>query len=271
MNGASLRVAPFFLEIGAVSKIGTLLFLCALSSIAVMPGYAQILPSVPSAAGALVIVPAYGEVTQANDQAHATFMLEEQNKDKATAASLVNKGMKRGTDLIRKADPAAVLKSRGYYTYPVYADEASRTQSTNKTRQPIGWRVGQYLDVTTSDLAGLAKMVATAQSVVVLNGLQFGLADATQKKLDQKRIEATYRNLVERIAAIANAMGRPVSDAVIDTIDFEGSGAYAPPAAAPKMMMRASAAMESAAVEEPSFEPGETTLNMRLVGKIKFK
>lgn len=253
-----------------MSKIGTLLFFCALNSAVSIPGYAQSVASVPSA-GALVVVPAYGQVTQANDQARATFMLEEQNKDKALAASLVNKGMKHGTDLIRKIDPAATLKTRGYYTYPVYADEAPRTQSTSKTRQVIGWRVGQYLDVTTTDLGGLPKLVAAAQSVVVLNGLQFGLTDATQKKLDQKRIEATYRNLLERITSIANAMGRPVSDAVIDTIDFEGTGAYAPTDTAPKMMMRASTAMEPAPVEEPSFEPGESTLSMRLVGKIKFK
>jgi hypothetical protein len=28
---------------------------------------------------------------------------------------------------------------------------------------------------------------------------------------------------------------------------------------------------EAAPIEEPSFEPGETTLQMRAVGKIKFK
>ena len=41
-------------------------------------------------------------------------------------------------------------------------------------------------------------------------------------------------------------------------------------ASAPQMMSR-SAKMEQADVSEPSFEPGETTLQMRLVGKVKFK
>ena len=35
-----------------------------------------------STSGALVIVPALGTVTRPNDEAHATFMVEEQDKDK---------------------------------------------------------------------------------------------------------------------------------------------------------------------------------------------
>lgn len=245
-------------------KIGIWLLLTVAGGLGGMPALAQT-PAPVATAGALVVVPAYGEVTQANDQVHATFMLEEQNKDKAAAASLVNAKMKQGTDLIRRADRGATLKTRGYYTYPIYADESGRGPG-GKARQLIGWRVGQYLEVTTTDLGELAKTVSSAQSVLALNGLQFGLADATRKKLDQRQIEAAYQNLMQRIAVIAGAMGRNPSDAVIETIDFDGSGAYAPE---PKMM-RAAPAM-AAAVEEPSFEPGETTLNMRLVAKIKFK
>jgi len=251
-------------------KIGTLLLVAILGAMGTPSALAQLpVTAAVATSGALVIVPAYGEVTQANDQAHATFMIEEQHKDKAVAASQVNQKMKQGTDIIRQADRQAVLKTRGYYTYPVYVDEATRAPS-NKSRTLVGWRVGQYLDVTTSNLDGLAKTVAAAQSVLALNALQFGLTDAARKKLEQQQIEATYRNLLERIGAITAAMGRNPSEATIETVDFDGSGAYVP-AAAPKMMMRASAAMDAAPVEEPSFEPGETLLSMRLVGRVKFK
>jgi len=137
-------------------------------------------------------------------------------------------------------------------------------------RQPSGWRVGHYLEVKTSNLAGLPKLVAATQRTLAVNGLQFGLSDTTAKKLDAQRIEATYKNLTERIASIARAMGRNPADAVVDTVDFEGSGNYAQEAAAPKMM-RASMAADTSSVEEPSFEPGETTLTMRVVGKVKFR
>lgn len=227
-----------------------------------------------STSGTLVIVPAFGEVTQANDQAIATFMVEEQDKDKAAAASRVNQKMKQGTEIVRKEDPQATLKTQGYYTYPVYPEERPLPNGmpSGKPRVPTGWRVGQYLEVKTTNLAGLSRMTAAVQRVLGLSGLQFGLSPATTKKLDEQRIAATYQNLGERIAAISVAMGRKASDAKLETVDFEGSGNYAgqgADAAAPQMM-RAKSMQESADVAEPSFEPGETTLQMRVVGKVKF-
>ncbi len=232
--------------------------------------------SAPPTAGTLVIVPAFGEVTQANDQAVAYFTIEEQDKDKAAAASRVNQKMKQGTEIVRKDDPQAVLKTHGYYAYPVYPDERPMPNGmpSGKPRVPTGWRVGQSLEVKTTNLAGLPRMTAQVQRLLALSGLQFGLSPAATKKLDDKRIAATYQNLNERIASIAAAMGRKLGDATLDTVDFEASGNYAggqaPDAAAP-MMMRASAKREQAEVSEPSFEPGETTLQMRLVGKVRFK
>jgi predicted secreted protein len=176
--------------------------------------------------------------------------------------------MKQGMDIVRREDPQAMLTTRGYYTYAVYQEDQPRT---NKARQPSGWRVGQYLEVRTSNLSALSKTVAAAQRILTVNGLVFGLSDAAAKKLDAQRIDATYKNLTERIASIARAMGRNPADAVLDTIDFEGSGNYAQQdiAAAPKMMRAAMS--EAAPVEEPSFEPGETTLSMQVIGKVRFR
>lgn len=234
---------------------------------------AQAQSALPTA-GTLVIVPAFGEVTQANDQAVAYFTIEEQDKDKSAAASRVNQKMKQGTEIIRKEDPQAILKTQGYYAYPVYPEERPMPNGTPpKPRVPSGWRVGQSLEVKTTSLAGLPRMTAQVQRILALSNLQFGLAPAATRKLDDKRIAATYQNLNERIASIASAMGRKLSDATLDTVDFEGSGNYvgqAGAAAAPQMM-RASAKREMAEVSEPSFEPGETTLQMRLVGKVRFK
>jgi predicted secreted protein len=229
-----------------------------------------------STSGTMVVVPAFGEVTHANDEATANFMVEEQDKDKAAAASRVNQKMKQGTEIIRKEDPKATLKTHGYYTYPVYPEDRPFANGRPATtpRQPTAWRVGQYLQVKTSNLAGLPKTTAAAQKVLALNGLGFGLAPATLKKLDGQRIAATYRNLNERIVSIAGAMGRKPEEAVLELVDFEGSGQYAgqqaADAGAAPMMMRGMAKQESE-VPEPSFEPGETTLQMRLVGKVKFK
>jgi uncharacterized protein len=248
----------------------------SLKHIAVIAAFALAAPvQAQSTSGTLVIVPATGEVVAPNDQATATFFIEEQDKDKAAAASRVNQKMKQGTDIIRKEDPKASFKTHGYYTYAIYPEDRPQPLTVPaRPRQPTGWRVGQYLEVKTSNLDNLPKTAAAAQKVLALNGLQFGLLPATMKKLDEQRIAATYKNLNERIASIAAAMGRKAADAVLDTVDFEGSGNYGggrPEQVMVSGMRAAAAPMADRGVAEPSFEPGETTLEMRLVGKVKFK
>ncbi len=244
-------------------------FVLAATLLAATSAYAQ------STSGTMVIVPAFGEVVRANDQAVANFTIEEQDKDKAVAASKVNQKMKQGMEIIRREDAQAALKTEGYYTYPVYAEQRPLPNGTMTppTPQIIGWRVGQNLEVKTLNLAGLPKTAAAAQKVLALSNLNFGLSPATLKKLDEERIAATYKNLNERIASIAAAMGRNRAEATLDTVDFEGSGNYSGqgPLAAPPMAMKAMRMNDAQAVAEPSFEPGETTLQMHLVGKVRFK
>ena len=244
--------------------------LAAAAATVALGAHAQTLPT----AGTLVVVPANGEVVHANDQVTVTLAIEEQDKDKAAAASRVNQKMNQGAAIVKKADPQAVLKTQGYYTYAVYPETAPLPPGAiARARVPTGWRVGQYLKVTTTNLAALPKTVSAAQGVLTLNRLNFGLAPATVRKLDDQRIAAAYKNLNERVAAIAGAMGRNVNDAVIDTIDFEGSGNYAQRAnlAGARAMSADAAGYGGSQVAEPSFEPGETTLSMGLVAKIKFK
>lgn len=217
--------------------------------------------------GAEIKVAASGEVVTPNDQARVTLTIEEQDKDKATAASRVNQKMNKGLETIKKNDPQAVLKTQGYFTYPVYSETEPKA---NQPRQIVGWRVGQSLAVTTTNLANLSKTVASVQGTLALNGIQFELSPATQKKQDAALIEDAYRNLIDRVNAVARAMGRNPQDATLDTVDMvsEGGGGVAPRMYA----MRADAAMaKESQVVEPSFEPGESVLSMQIVGKVKLK
>ena len=164
---------------------------------------AQAQPQASASAGTLVVVPAFGEVVRENDLAIATLMIEEQDRDKAQAASRVNVKMKQGTEIVKRADPQAVLKTRGYYTYPVYPEERPvAVGAVARARVPTSWRVGQYLDMKTANLAALPKTIAAVQSVLAVNALNFGLAPDTGKQLDAQRIAATFLNLRERIADI---------------------------------------------------------------------
>jgi uncharacterized protein len=186
---------------------------------------------------------------------HVAFTIEEHDKDKSVAALRVNQKMKQGADIVRKQDPRAILKTRGYYTYPVYAEEQLRQNS--KIRQLASWRVSEALEVTTVDLDSLPAMVAGVQQVLTVNGLYFGLTDAAARKLDEKRVEATtYRNLTEHIASMPRRWDviRPMRY-WIPLILRGGCVRSGQTAVVPKAMR---AAAEAVLVEEPSFEPGET-------------
>ena len=229
-------------------------------------------PAPLPSSGMLIVLPATGTVRHANDQASLTMTAEETNKDKALAQSRVNQKMKQALALLKQADPQANFKTETYYAHAVYHEQT--TPSNTQPRVPIGWRVSQSLRVTTTNLAGLPKTVAAGQGLLALSSLYFSLAPDSAQKLDDERIAATYANLNQRVRALAAAMGRDPADAVVEVMDFEGSGNYvdraAPPAPA-AMFARATSVSAAPAVEEPSFEPGETTLNMRAVGKVRFK
>ena len=86
--------------------------LVAAAATVALSAQAQSLPT----SGTLVVVPAFGEVKHVNDQVVATLAVEEQDKDKAAAASRVNQKMNKGIAIAKQADPSAALKSYGYYT-----------------------------------------------------------------------------------------------------------------------------------------------------------
>ncbi len=224
--------------------------------------------------GVLLLVPATGSVTHVNDEATLTFTALETGRDKAAAASLVNKKMKQGADIVRAQDGTAKLMTLNYTTSPVYKKLKGQSADSeeNEGREIVGWKVSQSLTVTTKNLTGLPRMVAAAQGVLGLDGVNFHLSDAVGKMLDDQRIEATYQNLNERIASLAKAMGRKVGDAKLETVEVDGAVSDGVFGRLGRQEADGYFAFSSAKhVTEASFEPGETTLQMRIVGKVKFK
>ncbi len=220
--------------------------------------------AVVKASGTVLMLPAFGEVRLANDQARLVFMVEEQDKDQAAASSRVNRRMKEGTELMKRLDPQALLTTRNYYTYPVYAEEKT---ASGKVRQPVGWRVGQSLEVVTTNLSVLPQTVAKAQEKLALQSLGFDLSDAARRKLDRQVMEAAYRHLNERIESAALILGRKTSDAQLEQVDF-GGGEIVRPYTMARMDMAMKGAQESVAT--PQFEPGETPVQMNIVARVRF-
>ena len=121
----------------------------------------------------------------------------------------------------------------------------------------------------TENLQKLPATVAAAQNILALNGITFGLSEALSKRLDAARITDAYQNLMTRVQVIAKAMGRNPADAVMETVDFDGTDNPGRPYVAASMMEKSARA--DAQVAEASFEPGESTLSTRVVAHVRFK
>lgn len=259
------RVAPLFFG-------GTILRLrIAVALFGFLYGMTGAHAQVPgSITGTIINLSAFGEATHPNDEARMILWVEEQHAEKAVAASRVNQKMRQGMEIVAREDTRATLKTRGYYSHPIYPEQPRPSGST--IRNATGWRVGQYLELTTTNLAGLPKLVAAMQSVLVLNGLHFGLSKVTIKKLDEQRMDAAYNELQRRIAIVTKAMGRNMNDVVVEKIEFNDPDIQSNRLEAQtSVSMRAAAPMDAMQVSEPSFEPGETTLGMQVSGKLRIK
>lgn len=211
--------------------------------------------------GTLVSVHGNGAVHAANDQVDVQFNVEELDKDRAAAASRVNQKIRHGTEMLKKLDPTARLTTARYYTYPVY-DEPS-----NPAKRPaiVSWRVGQYVYFHTKDLQQLPAVVAEAEQTLSVGSVQFSLSEELTKTLESQRIAAAYANLQERIQIIASAMGKNPADAIVESLDVDGG--YQP---IQHVMVTGSSVRKQVPVEEPSFEPGESTLDATVSAKIRF-
>ena len=240
----------------------------AVATTAATSAFAQAASSTVEA-GTVVTLSADGDVHAINDQVVVTLTLEEQDKDKAVAASHLNQKMRQGSDIVKREDPTAILKTRGYYTVPVYSEEPLK--AVTKLRPIIGWRVGQSLEMRTMNLLALPATIAAAQRILSLNNLSYSLSENATRQLDDERIRITYRNLTARIAAVAKAMGRNPADATIESIDIDNAAAQIQPRYAEASMKAIRSSADADSVVEPSFEPGETVLHLRMVSKLHFR
>ena len=82
-------------------------------------------------------------------RATVTFAVEEQDKDRAAATARVNQKMKQGTDIVRREDPQAELKTSVTTPIPVYPEvpDGPRPLATGRAphadrlaRGPVVWK-----------------------------------------------------------------------------------------------------------------------------------
>ncbi len=93
--------------------------------------------------------------------------------------------------------PALEIHSDGYTTQPRY----QRDQTIRS------WQVSAGVQVKTRDSSQLTRAAGEVGTQASLNGLWFGLAPETQKKVEQALLEQAIGNLQDKASAAAHAAG----------------------------------------------------------------
>ena len=207
--------------------------------------------------GPVVHMTGTAELELPNDEAFATFYLEVQDAELAKAQSLVNSRVAEGVAQLKRADPKAQIETAGYGSYPVYAAGGGR--------KITGWRVRQGVNLKTSDLANLPRTVAAGQAQLALGGIDFRVSKAAREKAEAELIQRAIANANARIAAAAQAVGVPAARIRLEELNFGVNDGPRPPIA----MMRAQAATTEA-VAAPSFDAGQSMLQMTVNARARF-
>lgn len=211
-------------------------------------------------AGTEVLLTASSELILPNDEVVLTFYLEQQEADKAKAASSINQKVKDAVETLKSLDREAEVKTTTYFTYPIYGG--------NDQRKIVAWRIRQTVQMISAKVLKAPEMVAKAQSTLALESVTFRLAAATRKRLDAQLFSSAYADLKSKIAYITQAMGKSEKDANVIRMDLSNMrNPIDQPRPAP-MLMRSSAIMDAKEVSEPSLTPGETTESLSFMATI---
>ncbi|WMW79420.1 SIMPL domain-containing protein [Undibacterium cyanobacteriorum] len=208
----------------------------------------------------------------ANDRAVILFSVTEEGKDKELVISNVNKKAKDVLERLKANYREVEVSTPTYYVESIYEEQETQISQSRKSvkSQRIGWKASQNIELRTTALHVLPKLIADFQKTVELESLRFELSEATKKRAEKDRLEAAYRNLFERMEMVAQIMGKKPSDFQLDSVDFDGiesgSGRYQTVQASGSSLGRSGSRNV-----EPNFEPGVSTVQARVEARIRIK
>lgn len=230
-----------------------------------LAGHAQA-QSAMNTGGTVVMVPASAEVSHPNEVAIVRFMASGRNKSEAQAGSQANQNMKEGLAIIRATDPSAKIQTGSFESVAV-RKKSDKDEDDDESAEVIGWEVSQEVTITTRNLSQLSFLGSALQGKLSLGEVRFELTPETMARLREKHIAATYASLNATVASVAKAMGKGLGDATLETITFDGADERGIDAYSAGVLSR----LSKPQLTKPNFVPGETTLTMKLVGKVRFK
>ena len=188
----------------------------------------------------------------ANDWVTAVVGTSDEDSDAARLADRVNKTMNWALGMAKQARGVEV-KSGGYTTHPVH----------DKDGKIARWAASQDLILEGSDVDAVSELVGKLQSKLLLRSIAFSVSPETRRKTEDALIGEVLTAFQERAKRISAGLGARDYELVSLSIQTPGGGGPVPMYARAEMMMDKVAA--------PSFESGQSTLQVRVDATIELE
>ena len=188
----------------------------------------------------------------ANDWIIAVVGTTDEDSDAARLADRVNDTMDWALGVAKQAKGVTV-KSGGYSTQPVH----------DKDGKIARWAASQDLYLESGDIEAVSALIGKLQSKALLRSISFSVSPETRRKTEETMIGDALNAFTERAKKISGGLGARDYEVVALSIQTPGGGGPMP------MYARAEMAMDK--VSAPSFESGQSTLQVRIDATIEIE
>jgi predicted secreted protein len=189
----------------------------------------------------------------ANDWIIAVVGTSDEDSDAARLADRVNDTMDWALGVAKQAKGVTV-KSGGYSTHPVH----------DKDGKIARWAASQDLYLESGDVEAVSELIGKLQSKVLLRSISFSVSPETRRKTEETLIGDALNAFTERAKKVSGGLGGRDYEIVSVSIQTPGGGGPVPMYARAEMM-----AMDK--VSAPSFESGQSTLQVRVDATIEIE
>lgn len=187
-----------------------------------------------------------------NDWATAMIGVSAEDSDTARLANRVNETMRWALDTARSAKGVEV-KSGGYQTQPVY-----------EKGKIVRWSASQDLVLESSDVDALSELVGKLQQKLLLRSIGFSVSPEKRREIEDALIDEALAAFQARAKRVAAGLAARDYELVTLAIQTPGGGGPVPVYRARAMAMESDFAT-------PSFESGQSALDVRIDATIELE
>ncbi|MFC3533372.1 SIMPL domain-containing protein [Vogesella facilis] len=217
-----------------------------------------LLPAAPALAdnSTLLNLSASAQRELANDEVTASLYVQERQAQPAVLADRLNKALARARGEAAAFKPVE-FSSGSYNSWPDYGRDGKIQ----------GWQGRAQIRLKSRDFTAAAELVARLQKFMLLENVQFNVADSTRRQAEDSLIPEAIAALQAQAAATGKALGRHSQQ----VLELNIGQVQAPP---PMPMLRAKAMMADAAAPEvatPDWQAGNSVVQLNVSGRIELR